>query len=77
MATRTFTDEELEGLRAFPEIGREELFRFFTLTPADVAFVDPGRGRGPADTTATPRKRIHLRRSGWTPHGTPSRTTSS
>jgi hypothetical protein len=25
------------------------LFRFFTLTPEDVAFVDPGRGRGPAD----------------------------
>jgi hypothetical protein len=44
-----FTDEELEGLRRFPEIGREELFRFFTLTPADVAFVDPGRGRGPVD----------------------------
>jgi len=44
-----FTDEELEGLRRFPEIGREDLFRFFTLAPADVAFVDPGRGRGPAD----------------------------
>ncbi|MEV6228044.1 Tn3 family transposase [Saccharopolyspora shandongensis] len=44
-----FTDEELEGLRRFPEIGREELFRFFTLAPADVAFIDPGRGRGPAD----------------------------
>jgi len=26
-----------------------ELIRFFSLTPADVAFVDPGRGRGPAD----------------------------
>jgi hypothetical protein len=25
-----FTDEELESLRRFPEIGREELFRFFT-----------------------------------------------
>lgn len=37
MATQVFTDEELEGLRRFPEIGREELFRFFTLTPADVA----------------------------------------
>ncbi|MFI1461941.1 Tn3 family transposase [Nocardia carnea] len=49
MATRVFADEELERLREFPEIGREELFRFFTLTPADVAFVDPGRGRGPAD----------------------------
>ncbi|MDT0468945.1 Tn3 family transposase [Streptomyces gibsoniae] len=49
MAVQVFTNEELEGLRRFPEIGREELFRFFTLTPADVAFVDPGRGRGPAD----------------------------
>jgi hypothetical protein len=44
-----FTDEDLEALRRFPEIGREELFRFFTFTPADVAFIDPGRGRGPAD----------------------------
>jgi hypothetical protein len=34
-----FTDEELESLRRFPEIGREELFRFFTLTPADSAFI--------------------------------------
>lgn len=49
MAVQVFTDEELEALRRFPEIGREELFRFFTLTPADAAFVDPGRGRGPAD----------------------------
>lgn len=40
--------EELESLRRFPEIGREELFRFFTLTPADSAFIDPGRGRAPA-----------------------------
>ncbi|MBP2192169.1 hypothetical protein BJ987_005070 [Nocardia goodfellowii] len=49
MATRVFADEELARLREFPEIGREELFRFFTLSPADLAFVDPGRGRGPAD----------------------------
>ncbi|WSY18711.1 Tn3 family transposase (plasmid) [Embleya sp. NBC_00896] len=49
MVAPVFTDEELEGLRRFPEIGREELFRFFTLTSSDVAFVDPGRGRGPAD----------------------------
>ena len=49
MATQVFADEELERLRGFPEIGRDELFRFFTLTSADVAFVDPGRGRGPAD----------------------------
>ncbi|GAA3743370.1 hypothetical protein GCM10022205_32780 [Spinactinospora alkalitolerans] len=45
MATQVFTDEELETLRRLPEIGREELFRFFALTPADVALVDPGRGR--------------------------------
>ncbi|MEO6089760.1 MAG: Tn3 family transposase [Umezawaea sp.] len=44
-----FADEELERLREFPEIGRDELARFFTLTPADVAFVDPGRGRGAPD----------------------------
>ena len=49
MATRVLADEDLEALRGFPEIGREELARFFTLTPADVAFIDPGRGRGPAD----------------------------
>lgn len=49
MVAPVFTDEELEGLRRFPEIGREDVFRFFTLTPTDVAFVDPGRGRGPAD----------------------------
>ncbi len=49
MATRVFADEELERLRGFPEISREELFRYFTLTPADRSFVDPGRGRGPAE----------------------------
>jgi hypothetical protein len=49
VATRVLADEDLEALRGFPEIGREELARFFTLTPADVAFIDPGRGRGPAD----------------------------
>ncbi|MFD8563519.1 hypothetical protein ACWDOR_18925 [Streptosporangium canum] len=32
MATQVFADEELERLRGFPEIGRDELFRFFTLT---------------------------------------------
>jgi hypothetical protein len=49
VATRVLADEDLEALRGFPDIGREELARFFTLTPADVAFIDPGRGRGPAD----------------------------
>jgi Domain of unknown function (DUF4158) len=45
VATRVFSDEELEGLRSFPDVNREELIRFFTLTPADVTFIDPGRGR--------------------------------
>jgi hypothetical protein len=44
-----FSEDQLEALRSFPDIGRDDLIRFFTLTPADVAFVDPGRGRGPAD----------------------------
>lgn len=36
-------------LREFPEISREELFRFFTLAPSDIAFLTPGRGRGPGE----------------------------
>lgn len=47
MATRVFADEELQRLREFPEISRDELYRYFTLTPADLAFVAPqGRGAG-------------------------------
>ena len=34
------------AIRVFAD---EELFRFFTLTPADIAFLTPGRGRGPAE----------------------------
>jgi len=49
MTIRVFSDEDLERLRSFPEINREELIRFFTLTPADVEFIDPGRGPGPSD----------------------------
>jgi Domain of unknown function (DUF4158) len=49
MASRLFSDDQLEALEGFPDIGKDELIRFFTLTPADVAFADPGRGRGPAD----------------------------
>jgi hypothetical protein len=44
-----FSEEQLEALRSFPDIGRDDLIRSFTLTRADVAFVDPGRGRGPTD----------------------------
>lgn len=39
MATQVFSDTELERLRGFPEIDREELVRFFTLTPTDETFV--------------------------------------
>jgi hypothetical protein len=44
-----FAEDQLERLRTFPDIGQDDLIRYFTLTPADVAFLDPGRGRGPAD----------------------------
>jgi hypothetical protein len=49
MATRLFPDDKMERLRSYPDIDTAELIRFFALTPADVAFVDPGRGRGPTD----------------------------
>jgi hypothetical protein len=47
VATRLFSDDQLDQLRSFPDIGKDELIRYFTLTGADVAFVDPGRRRGP------------------------------
>ena len=49
VSEKMFSQEQYEQLRSFPEINRDELFRYFTLTPADVAFVSPGAGRGPAD----------------------------
>ena len=51
MATQFFSDEQMERLRSYPDIGREELIRFFTLTRKDLGFVDNlerGGGRGPA-----------------------------
>jgi hypothetical protein len=44
-----FSDDQLEQLRSFPDIGKDELIRFFTPAAADIAFVSPRRGRGPAD----------------------------
>ena len=67
MATRVFSDEELERLRSFPGISREELIRFFTLTPADVAFIDPGRGRWPADRLGLAVQLCMLPRLGFVP----------
>jgi hypothetical protein len=49
VSEKMFSREQYEQLRSFPEISRDELFRYFTWTPADVAFVDLGAGRGPAD----------------------------
>jgi hypothetical protein len=46
LATRVFADQELEALRRFPKIGREELFRFFTLTSADLAEIMRGSPGG-------------------------------
>lgn len=51
MATRFFSDEQMERLRSYPDIGREELIRFFTLTQKDLRFIDNldrSGGRGPA-----------------------------
>jgi hypothetical protein len=51
LATQFFSDEQMERLRSYPDIGREELIRFFTLTRKDLGFVDNlerGGGRGPA-----------------------------
>jgi integrase len=44
-----FSEDQLEQLRSFPEISRDELTRYFTPAAGDVAFVDPGRGRGAPD----------------------------
>jgi len=49
VSEKMFSREQYEQLRSFPEISRDELSRYFTLTPAEVAFVDPGAGRGSAD----------------------------
>ena len=54
MAARMFSEEQLEQLRSFPDIGRDDLIRYFTLTQAEMAFVDPGRGRGPLTGWALP-----------------------
>jgi Domain of unknown function (DUF4158) len=51
LATQFFSDEQMERLRSYPDIGREELIRFFTLTRKDLGFIDNlehGGGRGPA-----------------------------
>ncbi|AWZ23033.1 hypothetical protein CEJ39_01545 [Rhodococcus pyridinivorans] len=61
-ATRAFGSEELQRLREFPEISREELFRHFTLTPADPTFVAPqGRALQSVLAGVVPREHGHTR----------------
>jgi len=31
-----FSEEQVERLRSFPDIGKDDLIRYFTLAPADV-----------------------------------------
>ena len=46
MATRdVFSEDELAQLRGFPDPARAELIRYFTLAPADEAFVRKFRGQ--------------------------------
>ena len=40
LATQFFSDEQMERLRSYPDIGREELIRSSTLTRKDLGFVD-------------------------------------
>jgi Domain of unknown function (DUF4158) len=47
VATRdVFSEEELAQLRGFPEAGRGDLIRYFTLTAAEETFVRKFRGPG-------------------------------
>src|SRR4051812_33138031 len=46
VATRdVFSDEELQQVRGFPEVGRAELIRYFTLAGPDEMFVRKFRGK--------------------------------
>ena len=50
-----FSPNELAELRGFPEISREELIRYFTLTPAEVTFVGAKRSPTTASLICSPR----------------------
>lgn len=66
MSTRdVFSDQELAGLRGFPEISPEELIRSFTLTAADEAFV--ASMRRPATVLGMAAQLCSLRWLGFVP----------
>ncbi|HEY5358653.1 MAG TPA: DUF4158 domain-containing protein [Streptosporangiaceae bacterium] len=48
------------------------MFRYFTLTPADAAFVDPGAGRGPGDRLGMAVQLATLPWLGFVPDGVAS-----
>ena len=69
VATRLFSDDQLDQLRSFPDIGTDDLIRYFTLTGADVEFVDPGHGRGPGDQLGLAVQLCTLPWLGFVPDG--------
>jgi hypothetical protein len=71
-----FAEDQLERLRTFPDPGRDDLIRYVTLTPADVASLDPSRGRGRLTGSGLPLRWRRCRgwgscpmRCGWHPGG--------
>ncbi|MFQ6328303.1 DUF4158 domain-containing protein [Nocardia sp. CWNU-33] len=66
MATRVFADEELERLRG-PGDQPRRADPVFTLAPADLAVVDPGRVQGPADRSGSAIALCTLPRLGFGP----------
>jgi hypothetical protein len=47
VSEKMFSREQYERLRSFPEIRRDELFRYFALTPGGCGVRGSGRGTGP------------------------------
>jgi hypothetical protein len=64
-----FSEDQMEQLRSFPEVSRDELIRYFTPAAGDVAFVIDG---------IIPPELAELMYAGdgkhrWTPDGSPMR----
>lgn len=65
MATRVLADEELERLRGSPDISREELFRYFTLTRLIEFCRLVGKPTDSGDGLATVTDELHEAVSDW------------
>ncbi|WP_327731245.1 DUF4158 domain-containing protein [Streptomyces sp. NBC_00487] len=70
MATRVFSDEELEGLWSFPATGKDEMTRHFTLTSADQAFL--GKFRRAQNVRGAAAQLSNLPWLGFVPDDIPS-----